>query len=102
MILCQYLLHRHPAAWDRPEAFDPERFAPDRAAGRPRHAWFPFAAGPHTCIGNHFALMEMQLILPILVRRFRARLRPGHPVAFHPLLSLRPKHGLPMILERRA
>ncbi len=69
--------HRHPAFWERPDVFDPERFAPSRAAGRHRFAYFPFGGGPRLCIGNQFALTEAQLILATILPRYQLRLLPG-------------------------
>lgn len=96
-----YVLHRLPALWQKPETFEPERFGPDRAAEHPKFAYLPFGAGPRQCIGNHFALMEAHLIIATLAERYRLRLVPGQPVEPWPLITLRPKSGLPMIIERR-
>ena len=100
IVLSPYITHRHPAFWDKPEVFEPERFTPERSAGRPHYAYFPFGGGPRVCIGNNFALMEMQLILVTVAQRYKLRLVPGHPVEPEALLSLRPRYGLPMTLER--
>lgn len=80
--------------------FDPKRFAPDQAAGRPRYAYFPFGGGPRVCIGNNFALMEAQLVLATIAQHYQLRLVPGHPVEPEAFLSLRPRSGLPMTLHR--
>ena len=61
-------LHRDPAWWERPDVFDPERFAPDRVAGIDRWQYIPFGAGPRTCIGDHFAMLEAVLALATIVR----------------------------------
>lgn len=66
-----YSTHRHPAVWDRPEQFDPDRFTPERTAARHRFAWTPFGAGQHMCIGREFALMEGQMALALLLQRFQ-------------------------------
>jgi cytochrome P450 len=97
-----YVTHRSPALWERPDAFEPERFTPERAAGRHRYAYFPFSGGPRQCIGNSFALMEAQLVLATVAQRYR--LRPLHtgPLDAEPLITLRPRGGLPVMLERRA
>ncbi|MBX3222087.1 MAG: cytochrome P450 [Labilithrix sp.] len=92
--VCPYVIHRHPRYWDRPDAFDPERFRPERAEGRPRYAYLPFGGGARTCIGNHFAMMEAQIILAMIVRQERLALAPGHRVELDPLITLRPKHGV--------
>lgn len=96
-----YVTHRHPAFWDRPEVFDPERWTPERAAGRPAFAYFPFGGGPRMCMGNHFALMESQLILAMIAQRYALRSAPGHPVEPEPSITLRPRHGVKLLLTAR-
>lgn len=94
-----YVTHRHPDVWENPERFDPDRFAPQHAAGRPRYAYFPFLGGPRQCIGSSFAMTEALLILATIAQRYRLRLLPDHPVVPEPLLTLRPRHGMPMTLH---
>jgi cytochrome P450 len=101
VLVSPYTMHRHPAFWERPEAFDPERFTPERSAGRPRFAYFPFGGGPRQCIGNQFAMLEAQLVLATVAQRCRLRVVPGHPVEPEPLITLRLKHGLLVTLEPR-
>ena len=96
-----YVLHRLPSLWEEPEAFDPDRFSPERSADRPKFAYVPFGAGPRQCIGSQFALMEAQLIVATLAQRYRLRLVPGHRVEAWPLITLRPRYGMPMFIERR-
>ena len=92
--LCPYVLHRHPDHWENPEGFDPERFRPERAEKRARYAYLPFGGGPRTCVGNHFAMMEAQILLSMIVREHRLELEPSHPVVLDPVITLRPKHGI--------
>src|SRR5271170_6672489 len=99
MIICSFVTHRHPAIWEEPERFDPERFSPERSEGRPNFAYLPFGGGPRICIGNSFAMTEAQLILATAAQRYRLRLVPGHPVELHPLITLRPRHGMRMTLH---
>ncbi len=99
--LNQFLTHRHPDFWEDPERFDPERFTPARVAARPMFAYFPFGGGQRVCIGSQFALMEATLVLALLVQRYRVRLVPGHPIEFDTVFTLRPKHGVRVIVERR-
>jgi len=101
ILMSQYIIHRDARWWPEPDRFDPRRFASE-APGRPKLAYFPFGAGPRQCIGEPFAWMEGVLLLATLARRWRLRLLPGHPVALHPLITLRPKHGMRMITEPRA
>jgi cytochrome P450 len=99
IILSPYVTHRHPEVWPDPEAFDPDRFSPGRSEGRPRFAWYPFLGGPHQCIGQEFALMEITLAIAMLAQSFRLRLAPGTRVEPRPTLSLRPRDGVPMIIS---
>jgi cytochrome P450 len=99
--LSPYVTHRHPDFWENPDVFDPERFSPQRSAGRPHFAHFPFGGGPRQCIGNNFALLEAQLILATIAQRYRLRLLPGHQVEPQVLLTMRPRNGLPMTLLER-
>ena len=96
-----YVMHRHPKYWERPEEFDPDRFAPSEMAKRPQYAYFPFGGGPRRCIGFKFALMEGQLILATLAQAFTARLMAGQVVVPAPRLNLPPKLGLRMIVQPR-
>jgi cytochrome P450 len=91
LMVSQYVTHRHPDFWERPEAFEPERFRPECAAERPKFAYYPFGGGPRLCIGNQFALMEMQVILATLAQRYQLSLVPGHPIEVHPLITLGPR-----------
>jgi cytochrome P450 len=91
-------MHHHPHYWPDPDKFDPERFSPERSAGRPRFAYLPFGGGPRLCIGNHFALVEAPLILAAIYQQFNLALLPGHRVEPDPLVTIRPRHGLPMKL----
>jgi cytochrome P450 len=106
VVLSPFAVHRHPRYWPNPEGFDPDRFAPerlaeDKARGRPKHAYFPFAAGPRKCIGDHFAEQEALIVLGAILRRYRPALVPGARIELEPSVTLRPKYGMPMTLARR-
>ncbi len=101
VLLCLYLLHRHPRYWREPDAFRPERFAPDHDAERPRFAYMPFAAGPRHCIGETFALYEMLVHLYKLARRYRLIRDSDEPIALEAQINLRTRKPLFMRLERR-
>jgi cytochrome P450 len=100
VLVAPYTMHRHPSYWDDPEGFDPERFAPSQTSTRPKFAYIPFGGGPRVCIGNHFALMEMQLVLAMIVQRYRLDLVSGHRVEIEPLVTLRPRYGMKMSVSR--
>ncbi len=96
-----YATHRHPAYWEQPEVFNPERFSPEHPAEGARIAYFPFGAGPHLCIGNTFALLETQLLLTMIAQRYQMQLAPGRTVEPMLALTVRPRHGMPLLLKVR-
>ncbi len=98
MLISPYLVHRNPAHWPNPAGFDPDRFLPEAVKNRPRYAYLPFSAGPRVCIGKAFAMIETKLILATVLQRFRPALAPGHAIEPEPLITLRPRWGLPMTL----
>jgi cytochrome P450 len=96
-----FALHRNRRLWDQPDAFEPDRFAADRAKSRSRYAYLPFGGGPRICIGAGFAMMEATVILATLVRALRFAPLPGHkpkPVA---RVTLRPAGGMPLLIQPR-
>lgn len=100
LLLLPYITHRHPAFWDQPEKFDPDRFTPEQVKSRPRYAYVPFGGGPRQCIGNVFAMTEAQLILATIAQRYRLELVSGQVVSPEPLITLRP-NSLLMRLQGR-
>jgi cytochrome P450 len=101
IFLSQYILHRDPRYFPDPERFDPGRWTAEAKAARPRFSYFPFGGGSRQCIGESFAWMEGILILATIAQLWRPRLVPGHPVEPQPLITLRPKYGMRMIIEGR-
>ncbi|MCK6545934.1 cytochrome P450 [Myxococcota bacterium] len=99
--LFPYLLHRHPHYWHEPERFDPSRFEKAAVDARPRHVYFPFGGGPRFCIGNAFAMMELQLLLAMIVQRFHVAPVPGFELKLEPSITLRPAEGMPLELQPR-
>ncbi|MBX3000420.1 MAG: cytochrome P450 [Caldilineaceae bacterium] len=95
-----YSAHRDPRWWDSPETFRPERFLVEDP-NRPKYAYIPFGGGPRICIGNHFAMMEAQLALATVTQRCQLRLQPGAVVKPSPKITLVPKDGIRMVVERR-
>lgn len=100
VMLAPYFTHRHPGFWDEPERFDPDRFLPEAEAVRHPQAYHPFATGERVCIGNHFSLLESQLILVVLAQRFRP-LRVGPEPRWGMAGVLAPEGGLPMRIQPR-
>ena len=91
-----YTSHRHPAFWERPDAFYPDHFLPEAEKVRPRYAYFPFGGGARQCIGDQFALMECHLIVPVIAHHFRLEIVPDHPIVPHAVATIRPRHGIQM------
>jgi cytochrome P450 len=95
-----WVMHRHPALWDDPTRFRPERFAPQHAESRHKLAYMPFGAGPRICIGNHFALMEAKIILATMIQRYDVEVLRPRAVRLDPRVTLRPLGGMPGRLHR--
>lgn len=100
VVLCPWVTHRLPEHWPEPERFDPERFEASKMAARPRHAYIPFAGGPHQCIGNEFALVEGVVALAMIVQRFEVALVDHGPVPLRIVFTLTP--GKPILMRLRA
>jgi cytochrome P450 len=100
-IVSMWAIHRHPDHWPDPQRFDPDRFTAQASAGRHRAAYLPFGLGPRMCIGKHFALFELQVILATLLRRVRVSPVSPAPPEVEALVTLRPRGGLPLTLSMR-
>ena len=96
----QWVTHRDPRYFAEAEIFKPERWAAENSERLPKYAYFPFGGGPRQCIGNYFAMMEIVLLLATIGQQFRFTLDPGHAVEVLPALSLRPKDGIKVILQK--
>jgi cytochrome P450 len=101
MLASQYVMHRDSRYYEEPLTFDPERWQAEKRESRPQFSYFPFGGGPRRCIGEGFAWMEGILLIATLAQRWKLRLVPHHPVALKPLITLRPKHGMRMIVSSK-
>lgn len=101
VVMSPYVTHRDARWYPEPERFDPDRWLPEVRATRPQYAFFPFGGGRRLCIGESFARVEAALVLATVARRWSLRLEPGHRVELLPRVTLRPKHGMRMRVERR-
>jgi cytochrome P450 len=97
----QWVTHRDERYFVNPDAFEPERWTPKRAEQIPKYAYFPFGGGPRQCIGNYFAMMETVLLLATIGQRFKFSLDTDHKVEVLPVLSLRPKAGIKVVVNER-
>jgi cytochrome P450 len=99
--LSQFITHRHPEFWEKPEVFNPDNFAPENMVGRPKYAYFPFGGGQRICIGNNFALLEAVLALAVIAQQYRLHLVPGQEIKPKMVGTLRPDQPVMMTLEVR-
>jgi cytochrome P450 len=101
IMMSQYVMHHDPHYYNEPERFDPERWSSEAKSSLPRFSYFPFGGGIRGCIGEPFAWMEGILVLASIARQWKMSLVPGHRVELDPAITLRPKYGVKMKLERR-
>ncbi|WP_283611267.1 cytochrome P450 [Mycolicibacterium poriferae] len=93
-------LHRDPRWGEDPDAFDPDRFAPENVKARPAGLYKPFGTGPRSCIGRQFALHEAVLLLAVLLRRYELIPDPDYELQVAERLTLMPK-DFHLTLRRR-
>jgi cytochrome P450 len=104
VVASPYVMHHHPHYWENPEGFRPERFDPanPEEATKNKFVYFPFGAGPRYCIGKDFALIEAQIVLAMIVSKYRVDVVPGQTLVPEPLITLRPRDGIWVNLRKRA
>lgn len=98
VLLSQWATHRDPRWFDDPETFDPDRW---REPSHPTYAYFPFGAGPRSCIGKGFATLEASIVAATVAREFRLRRVDDGPIPLRGSLTAHPEDGMEMRLERR-
>ncbi len=98
-MMSQWVIQRMPELWGDAENFRPERWNPEGGEQPPQWSYFPFGGGPRICIGMPFAQMEAKLLLATILQSYTPRMVPGFQVELLPLVTLRPKHGMRMIIE---
>jgi len=95
-----YAMQRDPRFFREPERFLPERWLDTGRAAPPRYAYIPFGAGARSCIGMHFARQEAALVLGTLLQHVRLQVVPGYRLELMPVITMRPRNGLPVIVQR--
>ena len=101
VLLSQYVMHHNPKYFPNPEAFTPERWTREFKSVLPRFAYFPFGGGIRSCVGEPFAWIEGILALATICRKWRMEHDQAHRVALKPLITLRPKYGMRMMVKKR-
>jgi cytochrome P450 len=107
LLIPTWVVQRDARWWPEPEAFRPQRWLDadghydEKAPGQPRGSYLPFGAGAHACIGQSFAWVEAVLALAVLAPNWRPTLAPDAKVGIRASVTLRPAHGMPMLLAPR-
>lgn len=101
ILMSQYVMHHNPRYFSDPDTFDPDRWTKEFKSALPRFCYFPFGGGIRGCIGESFAWMEGILVLATICRKWKMHHDSTHKVELKPLITLRPKYGMRMTLERR-
>ncbi len=97
VIVFVYGAHHAAQHWPDPEQFQPARFVKENDKLRTPFTYLPFGGGPRVCIGNHYAMLQILMILRALVARYDFQLTPGQTIEAHPMVILRPRHGIRML-----
>ncbi len=102
VLASQFVMHRDRRFWENAEEFAPERWEKlsIKEAGN-KFIYFPFSKGVRNCVGEQFAWMEGVLLLANLGRKWKLSLAPDQKIGLHPMITLRPKFGMRMRIEKR-
>lgn len=95
-----YHAHHHPDYWKNPEMFDPERWETEEVKQMDKFTYFPFGAGPRMCIGNNFAIMEAEIIMVKVIQNFSFEYLGQNPPSMFPFVTVRPKNGMLMKVNK--
>lgn len=101
IFMSQYVVHRDPRLYRNPDRFIPERWDSEETKDLPRFAYFPFGGGTRRCIGEPFAWMEGVILIATIASKWKMRLVPHQKIIPQALITIRPKNGMNMILEKR-
>ncbi|KAG8505434.1 Cytochrome P450 4X1 [Galemys pyrenaicus] len=100
VVLSIWGLHHNPTIWEHPKVFDPLRFSQKNSDQRHPYSFLPFSAGPRSCIGQHFAMVELKVAIALILLRLRVTPDPSRPLVFLPQTVLKPQHGLHVCLKK--
>ena len=101
IFMSQYVVHRDQRFYNEPLKFDPDRWTGDFESALPKFAYFPFGGGPRRCIGEPFAWMEGVIVIASIISEWKMRLVPNQRIVPDALITIRPKYGMKMIVEKR-
>ena len=94
IIMPIYVVHHDKRYWENPYDFVPERFTSENLKEKHKYSFFPFGGGPRLCIGNNFAIQEMQVCMAMILQKFRVEVEPDFVPDLEPLVTLRPKNEI--------
>jgi cytochrome P450 len=100
VIVYVYGAHHARRYWENPESFDPQRFTKANQKLHTPFTHLPFGGGPRGCIGSHYAMLQILMILSDLLRKYDFELTPGQTIEARPMVILRPKHEIRMSVTR--
>jgi len=100
-VLSPWIVQRDPRFFDQPQEFRPERWTEEFERELPKFAYFPFGGGQRTCIGASLAKMQTSLMLATMAQQYRCRLASGFELKLRPTITLQPKHGVVVVIEKR-
>lgn len=95
-------LHSDPQIWGEDVLqFKPDRFSEGvaKATNYNTAAYFPFGIGPRNCVGFNVAITEAKVALSMILQRYRFTLSPGYVHSPIQLITLKPQHGIQIILR---
>lgn len=101
IVLSPWHLHRHTRLWERPDEFDPARWATENGKTCQREAFIPFSVGKRVCIGAGFAMIEGPLLLSRLIADFRFEPVQGKTPEPAAHLTVRSRNGIHLTVSRR-
>jgi cytochrome P450 len=101
ILICPFLLHRHPSVWSKPDEFEPDRFEPGKLGKNASLAFIPFGAGPRFCIGNHLAVLEARAIIAAVLRKYKINLVGNKIVEPYAAITLQPRGGVNVGIQPR-
>jgi cytochrome P450 len=102
VLMSPWVTHHDARYFPEPFKFDPERWTPEARESRPKFSYFPFGGGPRVCIGEQFAWMEGVLLVATIAQQWKMCLAPDQIIEPKPMITLRPRYGMRMMVEATA
>jgi len=97
-----WAIHRDPRNFQAPDEFRPERWQSSPRETLAPGTYIPFGMGRRACIGENFALMQLELITSAILNRFELSLENPQPPRLTGTLTLRPAEDFRLQLREVA